>query len=95
MAISIYQRVNLVLHPADDLFQIIRFRYCHGNATVAMWLSYIPPTIMAVIAAFMQGGIYNFGLATIFALLLQGAITGWSDRLVCPRLHHQALDVGN
>lgn len=50
---------------------------------------------MAVIAAFMQGGIYNFGLATIFALLLQGAITGWSDRLVFPRLHHQALAVGN
>lgn len=95
VAISIYQRVNLVLHPADDLFQIISFRYCHGNATVAMWLSYIPPTIMAVIAAFMQGGIYNFGLATIFALLLQGAITGWSDRLVFSRLHHQALDVGN
>lgn len=95
IAISIYQRVNLVLHPADDLFQIIRFRYCHGNATVAMWLSYIPPTIMAIIAAFMQGGIYNFGLGTLFALLLQGAITGWSDQLVFPRLHHQALDVGN
>ena len=36
IAISIYQRVNLVLHPADDLYQIIRFRYCHGNASISM-----------------------------------------------------------
>ena len=94
-SISIYQRVNLVLHPADDLFQIIRFRYCHGNATIAMWLSYIPPTIMAIIAAFMQGGIYNFGLGTLFALAFQGAITGWADRYIFPKLKHQALDIGN
>ncbi|MCH3922342.1 fructose permease [Limosilactobacillus sp.] len=94
-AISIYQRANLVLHPADDLFQIIRFRYCHGNATVAMWLSYIPPTIMAIIAAVMQGGLYNFGLGTLFALAFQGAITGWADKHIFPKLTHQALDVGN
>lgn len=94
-AISIYQRVNLVLHPADDLFQIVRFRYCHGNATLAMWISYIPPTIMGIIAAFMQGAIYNYGLGTLFAFLFQGAITGLADKLVFPRLHHQALDIGN
>ena len=50
VAISIYQRVNLVLHPADDLFQILRFRYFKGNATLSMWASYIPPTIMALLA---------------------------------------------
>ena len=94
-AISIYQRANLVLHPADDLFQIIRFRYCKGNATIAMWLSYIPPTIMAIIAAVMQGGIYNFGLGTLFALAFQGAITGWADKKIFPKLKHQALDIGN
>lgn len=33
VAISIYQRVNIVLHAQDDLFQIIRFRYTKGNAT--------------------------------------------------------------
>ena len=95
IVISIYQRVNLVLHPADDLYQIIRFRYCHGNASISMWMSYIPPTIMAIIAAVMQGGIYNFGLGTLFALLFQGAITGWADRHIFPKLKHQALDIGN
>lgn len=93
-AISIYQRVNLVLHPADDLMQIIRFKYVKGNANLAMWLSYIPPTIMAIIAIIMTGSIKNLGLGTIFAFLFQGGITGLADRFVFPNLKHQALDVG-
>ena len=94
VAISIYQRVNLVLHPADDLYQILRFRFCKGNATVSMWMSYIPPTIFALIAL-PKMGLANFGLGTIFALLFQGAITGWADRHVFSKLKHQALDLGN
>ncbi|MTV82569.1 fructose permease [Secundilactobacillus folii] len=93
-AISIYQRVNLVLHPADDLTQILRFRYFHGNATIAMWVSYVPPTIMALIAVLMTGTITNFGLGTLFAFLFQGSVTGIADRIVFPKLKHEALDVG-
>lgn len=93
-AISIYQRVNLVLHPADDLTQILRYRYFHGNATIAMWVSYVPPTIMALIAVFMTGGITNFGVGTVFAFLFQGSVTGIADRIVFPKLKHEALDVG-
>lgn len=93
-AISIYQRVNLVLHPADDLYQILRFRYCKGNATISMWMSYIPPTIFALVAM-PKMGLANFGLGTIFALLFQGAITGWADKRIFGKLTHQALDLGN
>ena len=92
VAISIYQRVNLVLHPADDLFQILRFRYFKGNATLSMWASYIPPTIMALLAL-PRMGLANFGLGTVFALLFQGGITGLADRIIFPKLKHQALDV--
>lgn len=94
VAISIYQRVNLVLHPADDLMQILRFKYCHGNATIAMWASYIPPTIMALIALLMTGQIMNFGIGTLFAFLFQGWLTGQADHFVFPNLHHQSVDVG-
>ena len=94
VAISIYQRVNLVLHPADDLYQILRFRFCKGNATISMWMSYIPPTMFALIAL-PKMGLANFGLGTIFALLFQGAITGWADQHIFGRLTHQALDLGN
>jgi len=93
-AISIYQRVNLVLHPADDLMQILRFRYFKGNAARAMWASYIPPTIMAIIAVVMTQTFVNFGVGTIFAFLAQGGITGIADHVVFPKLKHQQVDVG-
>lgn len=94
-AISIYQRVNLVLHSQDDLFQIIRFKYVHGNAAVAMWLSYLPPTIFGLIVFLATGRIDNIGIGTIFAFLCQGSFTGWADKHVFPKLKHQALDMGN
>ncbi|WP_307995014.1 fructose permease [uncultured Weissella sp.] len=94
VAISIYQRVNLVLHPADDLMQILRFKYCRGNAGVAMWLSYIPPTVMAIIAYLINSKFQNFGLGTLFAFFFQGGITGWADKHIFPNLKHQRLEVG-
>ncbi|WP_283679176.1 fructose permease [Lentilactobacillus sp. Marseille-Q4993] len=93
-AISIYQRVNFVLHPADDLMQILRFKYFKGRAAWAMWASYIPPTLMAIIAIIITRQFTNFGLGTIFAFLFQGAITGWADIHVFSKLKHQKLDVG-
>ncbi|WP_416353039.1 hypothetical protein ACNAN0_07865 [Agrilactobacillus fermenti] len=35
IAVSIYQRVNILLHPNDDFMQIIRFRFFKGNAAIA------------------------------------------------------------
>lgn len=93
VAISIYQRVNLVLHPADDLMQILRFKYCKGNANKAMWYSYIPPTIMGIIALVITRKFNNYGLGTIFAFLFQGGITGKADKMVFPHLKHQAVDI--
>ncbi|PWG00594.1 fructose permease [Levilactobacillus bambusae] len=94
IAISIYQRVNLVLHPADDLMQILRFKYFKGNAVWAMLASYIPPTILAIVAILITHTFTTFGVGTVFAFLAQGAITGWGDQHVFPWLKHQALDVG-
>ncbi|MCF6515241.1 fructose permease [Lactobacillus sp. S2-2] len=93
-AISIYQRVNLVLHPADDLMQILRFKYFKGSAGKAMWASYIPPTIMAIVAFLITRKFENFGIGTLFAFLFQGGITGIADKFVFKKLKHQAIDVG-
>ncbi|GAA6237082.1 fructose permease [Apilactobacillus micheneri] len=95
IAISIYQRVNIALHPADDLMQILRFKYCGGNAAKAMWFSYIPPTIMAIIAIIITHQFTNFGLGTVFAFFFQGGITGIADAFVFRNLKHQAIDVGS
>ncbi|MDF7636674.1 fructose permease [Leuconostocaceae bacterium ESL0958] len=91
VAISIYQRTNIVLHPADDLMQILRFKYCNGNAGIAMWISYIPPTIIGVIALIAYPDFSNYGLGTIFAFLFQGGITGWADTRIFPSLKHQGI----
>ena len=32
VAISIYQRLSVMLHPNDELSYLIRFKYCHGSA---------------------------------------------------------------
>ena len=31
IAISIYQRVNWIIHPLDELTNTIRFKFCNGN----------------------------------------------------------------
>ena len=49
VAISIYQRINWMLHPVDDLMQIIRFKYLQGNATVAQLIVFTPPIVAIVI----------------------------------------------
>ncbi|GAK30156.1 sugar specific permease [Weissella oryzae SG25] len=92
VAISIYQRVNLVLHPADDLMQILRFKYFKGNAIIAMWVSYIPPTIIGLIAIIIYPDFTNYGLGTIFAFIFQGGITGWADSHIIPSLKHQRIN---
>lgn len=92
IAISIYQRVNLVLHPADDLMQILRFKYFKGNAVVAMWASYIPPTIIGIISIAILPDFTNYGLGTIFAFIFQGGITGWADNHIIPGLKHQRIN---
>ncbi|MFD1484221.1 hypothetical protein ACFQ5J_03125 [Lacticaseibacillus baoqingensis] len=89
MAVSIYQRVNVILHPNDDFMQTLRFDYCHGNAALAMWASYIPPAIVLVVAVIGTRQILAINIGTAFSLALQGSLVGWSDKLVFPRLKHQ------
>ncbi|CAK1242947.1 Uncharacterized membrane protein YczE (YczE) [Fructobacillus cardui] len=93
IAISIYQRTNIVLHPADDLMQVLRFKYFKGNAGIAMWVSYIPPTIIGVVALIMLPDFTNYGIGTIFAFLFQGSITGWADTRIFSKLKHQGIAI--
>lgn len=91
IGISIYQRINVVLHPADDLMQIIRFDYVHGNPAIAQVLSFTPPLIAIIVIYFFTGNIYAVNIGTIFALLFQGAMVGVADKVVFPALKHRNL----
>ncbi|WP_240697310.1 YitT family protein [Sporolactobacillus sp. THM19-2] len=89
--ISIYQRVNLVLHPCDDLMQIIRFKYFKGSAAIAQLVTFMPPVLIILLSWAITGKIYAINIGTVFALLFQGALVGLFDRTIFPSLKHQHL----
>ncbi|BBN97687.1 YczE/YyaS/YitT family protein [Sporolactobacillus terrae] len=94
LAISIYQRVNLMLHPVDDLMQIIRFKYFKGSATIAQLVTFMPPILITVICWIIGQHLLAINIGTIFALLFQGSLVGVFDKIVFPSLKHQHLDHG-
>lgn len=89
--ISIYQRINLILHPNDDLMQIIRFRFFHGNAIVAQLVSYATPITIIVITLIVKHTIWAVNVGTVVALIFQGTFIATSDRWVFRKLKHQRL----
>lgn len=91
VAVSIYQRVNILLHPNDDFMQIIRFKYFKGNAAIAMWVSLIPPILITLICFIISKKIYAINVGTLFAVLFQGVLIGKADRFVFPKLKHRGL----
>ena len=88
IAVSMYSRSNLIMHPNDDLAYIIRFKYIHGSAVISQWLSYIPPILIIGASYVFTGKLYAIGFGTIFALLFQGAMMKWSDTHAFPKLKH-------
>ena len=42
VAISLYQRANIIMHPNDDTTNILRFLYFKGNATASQITDFIP-----------------------------------------------------
>ncbi|BDR58722.1 hypothetical protein [Xylocopilactobacillus apicola] len=89
--VSIYQRINILLHPNDDLMQIIRFKFFKGNSAIAMWVSLIPPIIISLICFLLTKRLYAVNVGTVFALAFQGILIGQADRFVFPSLKHRGL----
>lgn len=92
IAISLYQRVNWMLHPVDDLMQIIRFKYFRGNSTIAQLVVFTPPVVAIVVSFMVSNHLYAVNLGTIFALLFQGSLVGWADKHIFTNLKHRNLD---
>lgn len=91
-AVSIYQRVNILLHPNDDFMQIIRFKFFHGNSTVAMWVSFTPPIVVSIICILISHKIYAINVGTAFSLLFQGSLIGLADKVIFPSLKHHGVE---
>lgn len=88
VAVSIYQRANLIMHPNDDLPYILRYRFFHGSAVVAQWVSYVPAILIIILSVVMTGHLYAVNFGTVWSLATQGWFIAWADHNVCAGLHH-------
>lgn len=95
IAVSMYQRVNLILHPNDDMTNIIRFKYVHGNPAIAQYLNFAIPLTVVIILWVIFHHTVSFNVGTLFSFLFQGSLIGWSDKHIFPRLHHRLTNIIN
>ncbi|MQS90232.1 hypothetical protein [Companilactobacillus mishanensis] len=94
IAISLYQRANIVMHPNDDTTNILRFDYLKGNATASQLIDFVPPIIIIIITFIFTHNIYSINIATVFSLVLNGVLIAWSDKLIWSHLKHNFSSTG-
>ncbi|MBS7577144.1 MULTISPECIES: hypothetical protein [unclassified Enterococcus] len=89
IGISISQRINLLLHPWDELTNILRFKYFKGDPRKAQIVTFLIPLMIILILFFKTGRIAAVNFGTIFAFCFQGSVIGWSDNHIHKRLVHR------
>jgi len=89
IAISIYQRLNLILHPGDEMTNILRFQYFKGNANLAQWTNFSIPVIVIICLSLIFKQIVAVNVGTAVALFFQGALINYADQLIFPKLKHR------
>ncbi|MCK8617928.1 hypothetical protein LNP00_06125 [Fructobacillus sp. M158] len=92
VGISIYQRVNVILHPIDDLTNILRFSYFHGSAPKAQMSNFVVGVMISLACWLLSGTVVALNVGTAFAFFCQGSIIAWSDRYIFPSLVHGNMD---
>lgn len=92
IGVSITQRVQIVLHPMDDVVVITRFKYFHGNATVSQLVNFMIPMVMSFTVWAVTHELVALNVGTIFSFLAQGMIIGWADKHVFSRLVHRVTN---
>ena len=88
IAISLYQRANIVMHPNDDTTNILRFLYLKGNSTAAQIIDFIPPIVIIVVAGIAIGNVYSVNIGTIFSFIFNGILIAAADKWIWPELKH-------
>lgn len=95
VAILLYQRANIVMHPNDDTTNILRFFYLKGNSTKAQIIDFLPPIIIIVIAAFAIHNVYSVNIGTLFSFMFNGILIATADKIIWPQLKHNFKTVND
>ena len=88
VAISIYQRANLFMHPNDDTTNILRFMYLKGNATASQLIDFVPPIVIMAITFTITHRVDAVNVGTFYSFLMNGFLIATADRLIFPKLVH-------
>ncbi|MFD1417837.1 hypothetical protein ACFQ42_03550 [Companilactobacillus keshanensis] len=91
VAISLYQRANIIMHPNDDTTNILRFFYLKGSSTAAQIIDFVPPIIIVIVAFAMTDKIYSVNVGTLFSILFNGVLIAAADKLIWPGLKHNFM----
>ncbi|MGY3723962.1 Uncharacterized membrane protein YczE [Granulicatella balaenopterae] len=86
--VSIYQRVNLFMHPIDEVIKNVRFYICHGKSRRGLIVSFIPPMMLIALLYWITGDIHAVNIGTLVSLLFQGDFVAIGDKYVFPSLKH-------
>ncbi|MDR3189969.1 MAG: hypothetical protein LBT80_02045 [Lactobacillaceae bacterium] len=92
IGVSINSRVQLIMHPLDDLVVITRFKYFKGSAIVAQGINFAIPMIISLTVWLVTHEIMAVNIGTLVALFGQGAIIGWGDKHVFSKLVHRRTE---
>ncbi|GGL59679.1 membrane protein [Sporolactobacillus putidus] len=71
-ALSIYFRVNLVLHPFDDLLKILRDNYLHGDVVLAQRIALAIPLSVGLTMGIVRHHLIGINLGTAISFLFMG-----------------------
>lgn len=86
-ALSIYFRVNLVLHPFDDMLKILREKYLKGNVVLAQRISLGIPLTIGLSIGLIRHHLIGISLGTAISFLCTGYFILLFDKTI--RLHLQ------
>ncbi|MGM0110032.1 hypothetical protein [Enterococcus sp. DIV0187] len=82
IAVALYQKADIVLHPNDELMLIVRNQFTKNNATKAQALVYIIPIGASLLAHAISGKWIGIGVGTVMSILFQGPIIDLCDCLL-------------
>ncbi|MCO7175002.1 YitT family protein [Sporolactobacillus kofuensis] len=90
-ALSIYFKVNLVLHPFDDLLKILREKYLHGNVVRAQRISLGIPLTLGLSIGLFRHNLIGINLGTAISFLCMGYFILFFDRVIHLHLNREAM----
>ncbi|GAY76719.1 YczE/YyaS/YitT family protein [Sporolactobacillus inulinus] len=90
-ALSIYFKVNLVLHPFDDMLKILREKYLKGNVVLAQRISLGIPLAIGLAVGFFRHELVGINLGTLISFLCMGYFILFFDRFLPVHVNREAM----